>query len=174
MFSFTNHKHPEADPAPEPQSKTDELQWPPQFEEFTEYQMKLTSAIEEHPPFGEWLCKYRNVNHLRKETGESMWGKSVEELQEIYVTSATKANHEKNAKRALAILHLEKNGDVYKMAKTKQAEEEEAYKVALAYFNSTQHTQSDKRAPHPPSTLNPTLEEYKWIASIAGKNMDDE
>ena len=38
--------------------------WPPTFQTFEEYKNELETAINEHPPFGEWLKKYRNKKHV--------------------------------------------------------------------------------------------------------------
>lgn len=58
LFSQTSSSHDAKENA------NANVHWPPILPTFSEYREALDAAVQQHPEFGGWLRKYRNVNHL--------------------------------------------------------------------------------------------------------------
>lgn len=145
---FATSSKPEPD-KPEPDKPEPELQWPPVFEAYPDFKADLDAAIQSHPPFGEWLRLHRNVNHLIRGS-TPVWNLSVEGLKEHYVKQTKLETRTKNAKRAIAELHLECNAQKYQEAQEEFDAKEASYKYALEKYEEAKKHGYRVRAPSLP------------------------
>lgn len=128
-----------------------ELEWPPTFESFAEHRANLTTAIESHPPFGEWLRSIRSIAHIvRIQNPDSMWHMSVEQLKERYVRDKTIQTHRVNSKRAFAQMHMEAHAEEFEKAKNDFTSKQEAFNVAHQQYKDTVSHGYKIRAPEAP------------------------
>jgi hypothetical protein len=163
--------------------------WPPVFKDYAEYKSELDEAISRHPPFGEWLAKYRNINHVLTSTGcpsdlwsvcnvaritnQCMWELSVDELKKRYVQQMTLKTAIQNGKRMFAEVHMAQNEDEYKEAEATFVAAQEAYKFALEKYTEAKKHGYKTPAPTPP-IRNALLQQKDALNKIACANLTGE
>lgn len=148
-------------------------EWPPKFQSFDNYKKELETAINEHPPFGIWLKKYRNTEHLLygRHDNRTMWSLNIDKLKEQYIKSAKDQNTQRNAKRMFAELYLTEK----KYSEAEQTHEEafRMYKLALEeYDNKAKHGYAYGSRPCAPQE-NRILCEKKGLESVIQSCVDD-
>lgn len=140
-------------------NRNEDRSWPPMFQSFEEYKDELYKAIKEHPPFGEWLLNYRNVNHMFNHTQQPMWELSVEQLKERYLISANVNNRTKNAKRTFIEMYLNENNDAYQKDEDDLRARMKSYNLAMDAFNEAQsHGYRNVTRPKEPQKTNLLVE----------------
>ena len=123
-----------------------------ELQTFEEYKNELETAINEHPPFGEWLKKYRNKEHVLNCNGnQSMWAFSIDQLKEQYVKCTRLRTTTMSAKRMFAELHLLNESERYIEAEKKFEEANKIFKSAVEEYDlKAKHGYASGRRPQPP------------------------
>jgi ATP-dependent Zn protease len=147
--------------------------WPPTFQTFEEYKNELETAINEHPPFGEWVKKYRNKEHvLNCNDNQSMWAFSIDQLKEQYVKCTRLRTTTMSAKRMFAELHLLNESERYIEAETKFEEATKIYNSAVEEYDvKAKHGYASGRRPQPPQK-DPILHTKKRLHDIIDQCSD--
>ena len=137
---------------PELQVPKRNVPWPPEFQTYADFKAEIDAAIECHPPFGDWLHKYRNVNHVLSSSGcDSMFGMSIEQLKERYVKEKQIQTRTKHMKRMIAEVYLVENAQMYQDMKADIAAKKEAYQFALEKYEQARSQGYKTWPPHPPT-----------------------
>lgn len=85
-------------------SKEDD--WPPRFKSYDAYKAEMDALVNSHPPFGAWLRRYRNVNHVVGGGGAFDGMEDVEALKERFLREERARISRTNARRYMCELHL--------------------------------------------------------------------
>ena len=144
------------------------VQWPHTFQTEEEYSEELDEAIQQDPRFGEWLRKYRNINHIYRsingypsiglkaafdlffdDNKGNMWDLSVDDLKMRYIEERTRKERAQHAKRKFARMHVE-NYDEYETAKQDHMEAIAAFEVATKEYARARAHQYDVYLTHGP------------------------
>jgi hypothetical protein len=163
--------------------------WPPVFKDYVDYKSELDEAISKHPPFGEWLAKYRNINHVLRESGvpdnkwevctdaritnQCMWELSVDDLKKRYVKQMTLKTAIQNGKRMFVEVHMAQNEKECSEAEAAYVAAQEAYKFALEKYIEAKKHGYKTPAPKPP-VRNAILQQKDALNKIACANLTGE
>jgi hypothetical protein len=131
-----------------------EEEWPPRLQSFEEYKAELDEAIEQCPPFGEWLRKRREFGFVN---GQGRWAStsgfelSLEQLKRTYAKEVSSKNYSNNTKRAAIEAQLEATKAICEQHENDMAEKKEAYTIALDAWNKAKsHGYRVVPMPNPP------------------------
>ena len=124
-------------------------EWPPLMNGYEEYKKEMDALVLSHPPFGEWLKRYRNELHVVKGGGEAFSGMNdAQGLAKRYAEEERKRKNGVNARRYICELHLKEAQEELKQEEEEAwKKEEEEWKKAVLEANGIRHI---PKPPPPP------------------------
>ena len=161
-------------------AKKQKMPWPPQFLTVEEFDDEMDKAIKEHPPFGEWLLKHRNSNHVLISDGNrvgngiggkmGMWDANLEELQAQYVEFEKRRLTRERMPKYFARLHVETSKDDAESAKEALQLAKSAHAEKVSNFEKMQKagyaTDEPGQCPGPNFEM---VQHYNLQMMMAGK-----